>query len=138
MNVVEEWSHIFLAKGIISTSCDDDCRVYWQVAHSVAEPGTRRLTACLNCNEFTLDDFTVNSDWLEVSQFVDQFSIALLTAEVVNTILDCVTLKLWLSFLRFSLTFLVLKVSLALIFLGGITAQAPPWITGSIELDGLS
>lgn len=63
----------------------------------MTEPGTWRFTLSLDRYEFTLDYLAVDCDRLEISHLVGQFSIPLLTSEIVNTVLDRITLKLKLK-----------------------------------------
>ena len=92
MDVVEERCHVFFAEGVVTATSDYDSGVDREVTHCVAEPRAGGLTTSPEWDEFTLDNFTVDSDWLEVSQLIDQFSITLLATKIINTILNCVTL----------------------------------------------
>lgn len=94
MDVVEKWCHVLLAQAVITATSNHNCRINGQVGHGVAEPRAGRLTIGLNWNKFTLNHFAVNCYGLEVSKFVHKLSITLLTTEVVNAILDCITLSL--------------------------------------------
>ena len=92
MNVIEQGSHILLAQSVISTPSNDNSRVHWQVTHSVAESRAWWLTISLYMNEFTLDYFAIYCHRLEITKLIHQFSIALLSTEIVNTILNSITL----------------------------------------------
>lgn len=97
MDIVKKRSHVLLAQAVVAAARNHDRRVDWQVGHRVAEAGARRLTRRLDGNEFALHYFAVHRYWLEVSQFVHELSITLLTAEVVNAIVDCIALQVSIS-----------------------------------------
>lgn len=60
----------------------------------MTKSGAWWLTICLDLNEFTLNNLAVDCHRLEVSQFIHKFSITLLSSEIVNTILNCITFAL--------------------------------------------
>lgn len=94
VDIVQQWGHILLAKGIVTAASNHNCAVDRQVRHGVAKAGARSLTIRFNWHELALNHFSVDSDWLEVAKFIHEFAITLLSTEVVDTILNRVTLSL--------------------------------------------
>ena len=129
VNIIQQRRNILLTQRVISATCDDDSGVDRQISHSVAEARAGRLSIGLYRNELSLNNFPIHSHRFEVAKLVDEFAIALSATKVVNTVLNSIRLK---ELVQLSLTFLCLNVAFSLRLRGGITEQAPPWITGSI------
>lgn len=93
MDIIQKRSYVLTAKRIVAATSNNDCRTDRQVTHRVTESGARRFSCCLQGYELTLDNFAIDCDRFEEFELVRQLSITLLATEVVNPILDCVTLK---------------------------------------------
>jgi hypothetical protein len=93
-NIAEQWGDICFAKLVISAADDQNRIVGGKVGHCVTESLTWSQSTSFYIDELPSNNFTIDSDWLEVPQLViDQFAILCLPAKVIYTFEDLVTLK---------------------------------------------
>lgn len=93
VQIVQQRSDRLLTVVIVTTTCNDDRRVDWQVTHCVPGSGAGGSAGSLDIDEVTLYHFTIHCHGLEVLKLVGaQFSICVLSTEVVNTLLDLIGL----------------------------------------------
>lgn len=92
--VIQQWGDVFFAKGIVASTSDYYCTVYGKIAHCMAEPRTGRITRGLDVDKLTLHYLAVHCHWFEIPKLVCQFSICLLSTEIVYSILNSITLKI--------------------------------------------
>lgn len=93
VNVIEQRGNVLLAEAVVTAACHDNRGVDGEVAHRVAKAGAGRLTCRLNRDEFSLNDFPIDSHRLEILQFIHKFPVCLLTTKVVDTVLNGVRLS---------------------------------------------
>ena len=90
--IVEEGSHVGLAKRVIPATCDQDGVIAGQEAHSVTKTRHGWLPLALELHEITIDDLAIDDYGLEITQLVLQFTFLILTPKEVNALMHHVTL----------------------------------------------